>query len=339
MNDERVAVSAADAYLARLTANGDFSGAVLLGRAGHALFKQGYGLCNIEQARPNTPQTPFQIGSITKQFTALAIMLLHEQGRLQLHDSLTLHLAGCHSAWRSVTIHHLLTHTSGIPDLRFWPPMFEPARPGPITPAYLAELFAERPLEAAPGARYVYSNWGYILLGALIEQLSGLPYATFLQQRIFEPLGMTSSGYTDRRAVLPGRAAGYALVDGVLRNASFLDLEDSYAAGALYSTVEDLLRWDQALYSERLVSRAALTRIFTPHVAVGDGSHYGYGWQIAARAGRPVLYHGGRIDGFRVLYERYPEQQVCLIVLGNRASVVPGSIAAELAALLFADNM
>jgi CubicO group peptidase (beta-lactamase class C family) len=182
----------------------------------------------------------------------------------------------------------------------------------------------------------VYSNWGYILLGYVIEQVSGLPYAAFLQQHVWTPAGMKSSGYTDRKMVLLQRAASYTLEQGTFVNASFLDLEDAYAAGGLYSTIEDLLRWDRALSSESLVSQSSLTRMFTPYVPVGDGSSYGYGWQIGVRLGRRVVYHGGQIDGFRVLLARYPDDQGCIAVLSNLQTCDPEPMANALAAAMFA---
>lgn len=334
-NSPAGSIARAEEYLAQLAERDQLSGAVLIGRGGQPLLSRGYGLSNIEQATLNTPQTSFQIASITKQFTALAILILHEQGRLQLTDSLALQLPGCLPAWQPVTIHQLLTHTSGIPDLPFWPQRRDPSGPGPITPPYLHELFTARPLESTPGTRFRYSNWGYLLLGAIIEHCSGLPYATFLRRSIFEPAGMAGTGYADPRAIILQRAASYAVADDALVNASFMDLEDAYAAGALCSTVEDLLAWDRALSSDRLVTHAALDAMFTPHVAVGDGSDYGYGWQLALRLERSVVYHGGRIDGFRVLIERYPAEQICIVVLSNVAQVEPEPIAQELAQIIF----
>ncbi|MBV9787121.1 MAG: beta-lactamase family protein, partial [Chloroflexi bacterium] len=290
--------------MSKLAEQGAFSGAALVAREGRPLLSRGYGWANLEQATRNTPQTKFQIASISKQFTALAILVLQEQGRLDLHQPLNALVPADMPAWQDVTLHHLLTHTSGIPDLPFWPTYIDPTRNGPITPAYLRELFGGMRLISAPGATFAYSNWGYILLGYVIEQISELPYAEFLQRWIFAPAGMTGSGYADRTRVLPGRAASYAIERGELVNASFLDLEDAYAAGGLYSTVEDLLRWDRALSSETLVTVASLAAMVTPHVAVGDGSSYGYGWQIGARFGRRVQFHGGRIDGFRVQLAR-----------------------------------
>jgi CubicO group peptidase (beta-lactamase class C family) len=328
-------LAAVDRSFAMRAARGEFSGAVLGARGGSALLCRGYGLRNVEQAVPNTPQTAFQLASITKQFTALAILILQEQGTLQVHDALNALVPTGVPAWRDVTIHQLLVHTSGIPDLPFWPNYIDPAQPGPITPAYLRQLFGARPLDAAPGTSFVYSNWGYILLGYVIEQVSGLPYAAFLQQHVFTPAGMTSSGYVDRKAVLPQRAASYAIEHGRLVNASFLDLEDPYAAGGLYTTVEDLLRWDRALSNEVLVTQPSLTAMCTAHVPVGDGSSYGYGWQLGVRFGRRVLYHGGRIDGFRVLLTRYPDAQVCIAVLANLQTCDPEPLADALAAALF----
>jgi CubicO group peptidase (beta-lactamase class C family) len=327
---ERVA-----AAIATRAERGEFSGTVLLARQGKALICRGYGLAHIEQGTPNTPQTKFQLASITKQFTALAILMLQEQGKLDVQDRLSDLVPTGVSAWREVTIHHLLTHTSGIPDLSFWPNFIDPTQPGPITPAYLRELFGAKPLHGPPGTRFVYSNWGYILLGYVIEQISGLPYATFLQRHVFTPAGMTSSGYADRRAVLHKRAASYAIEHGTLTNASFLDLEDAYAAGGLYSTVEDLLCWDRTLMDGTVLSHTSLAAMLTPHVPIGDGSSYGYGWQIGRRFGRQVVYHGGRIDGFRVLLARYPAEQVCIAVLANLQTCDPEALADTLAAALF----
>ncbi|HEY0735776.1 MAG TPA: serine hydrolase domain-containing protein [Herpetosiphonaceae bacterium] len=331
-----VRLSAVEASTRGLAEQGEFSGAVLVARKGRPLLCRGYGWANLEQSTRNTAQTKFQLASISKQFTALAILILQEQGRLKLHQRLNALVPTALPAWEDVTLHQLLTHTSGIPDLPFWPSYIDSAASGPITPAYLRELFGDRPLQSAPGSTFAYSNWGYILLGYVIEQVSGVPYAEFLQRWIFAPAGMTGSGYTDRKRVLPGRAASYAIESSALVNASFLDLEDAYAAGALYSTAEDLLRWDRALSGATLVTSAALDAMFTPYVAVGDGSSYGYGWQIAARLGRRVQYHGGRVDGFRVQLARYPDDQVCVVVLCNLQSCDPEPLADELAAGLFA---
>lgn len=331
-------LAAVEASIHGLAEQGAFSGAVLVAREGRPLLSRGYGWANLEQATRNTPQTKFQIASISKQFTALAILILQEQGRLDLHQPLNALVPTELPAWQDVTLHHLLTHTSGIPDLPFWPSYTDPTVNGPITPAYLRELFGGRPLISAPGSTFVYSNWGYILLGYVIEQISGLPYAKFLQRWIFTPAGMTGSGYAYRKRVLPGRAASYAIERGELVNASFLDLEDAYAAGGLYSTVEDLLRCDRALSSETSVTAASLAAMFTPHVAVGDGSSYGYGWQIGDRFGRRVQFHGGRIDGFRVQLARYPDDQVCVAVLCNLQSCDPDPLADALAAALVAPN-
>jgi CubicO group peptidase (beta-lactamase class C family) len=325
-----------EAAIALRTDRGEFSGALLVAQNGRPLICRGYGLGNIEQSAPNTAQTKFQIASITKQFTALAILILQEQGKLCVHDTLNTLVPTGMSAWRDVTIHHLLIHTSGIPDLPFWPRFIDPAQPGPITPAYLHELFSTRPLHTAPGTTFVYSNWGYIVLGYVIEQVSGLPYAAFLQQQVFTPAGMRSSGYADRKTVLLQRAASYAQEQGTLVNASFLDLEDAYAAGGLYSTAEDLLRWDRALSRAALVTPSSLAMMVTPYVPIGDGSSYGYGWQIGVRFGRQVVYHGGRIDGFRVLLARYPDAQVCIAVLCNLQSCDPDPVADALAAAMFA---
>jgi CubicO group peptidase (beta-lactamase class C family) len=329
-------LAAVAARLGELAEQDAFSGAILVARHGRPLLCEGYGWANREQSTRNTSQTRFQIASITKQVTALAILILQEQGKLAVDAPLNELVPTGQPAWREVTLHHLLTHSSGIPDLAFWPNYGDPDAPGPITPAYLGELFNDRPLHASPGTRFVYSNWGYILLGYVIEQLSGLPYARFVQEAIFAPAEMRSSGYADRKKLLPRRAASYAIEKGSLVNASFLDLEDAYAAGALSSTVEDLLCWNQALSGTTLINEHSLAAMFTPYVAVGDGSRYGYGWQIGTRLGRRAIYHGGRIDGFRALLRRYPAEQIWIAVLCNLQSCDPEPLADALAAAVLA---
>jgi CubicO group peptidase (beta-lactamase class C family) len=226
----------------------DFHGAVLLARDGKPLVAKGYGFANIEWQVPNTPDTKFRIGSITKQFTAMLVMQLREQGKVKLEDSVCAYMTPCPEAWKPVTIHHLLTHTSGIPSytgLAEW-------RKVNMVPKTIDEMigfFRDLPLQWVPGEKYAYNNSGYFLLGVVIEKVSGKKYEEALRELILAPLGMHDTGYDWPGPIMPRRAAGYQGRGPALQNAPALDMQQPYAAGSMYSTVEDLLKWDQALYT------------------------------------------------------------------------------------------
>lgn len=330
--DDQAAAAHIKAYLEDQAARGAFGGAVLVARNGVPLVSQGVGFSDRAHALPNTPQTHFRIASLTKQFTALAVLLLQARGLLDVGDPICQYLPECPSAWAPITIHHLLTHTSGIPELTRFPD-FEAtkATPSPL-PATVAR-FRDRPLDFAPGSRWDYSNSNYILLGYLIEQLTGQTYAAFVHDNIFAPLGMRDSGYEDISAVL---VVGY--VDSGDRPADVIDLSIPHAAGALYSSVEDLLRWDQALYTEQLAPAADIARLFTPYAPIPgpEGLAYGYGWVVGEEFGRPVAMHSGGIEGFSANIRRYPDDRVTVIVLSNQQDVNPNATGQEIARLLFA---
>lgn len=311
-----------DAYLTGLEQKGVLSGSVLVAHDG-MLFEKGYGLADKDANIPNTPQTRFRIGSNTKQFTAMAILLLQERGKLHVQDHICLYVPDCPQDWQSITIENLLTHTSGIPDyinspdfLSFW---LKPA-----TPEELVARFKDLPLEFTPGSRFKYSNSGYTLLGYIIERVSGESYAAFLQQNIFTPLKMYNTGYDTTYPALPQHATGY--YQGYIKPAPY-DPTVLYAAGALYSTVEDLNIWDQALMMHKLVSQQALDAMFTPHIACpppGPGGclqhadlGYGYGWFIAAEPQGRLIYHVGHIDGFFTYNGFYPKSNLVVVVLSN----------------------
>lgn len=306
-----------------------FSGAVLLARDGRPIVSRGYGMANIELDVPNTPQTVFRLGSVTKQFTATAIMLLQERGKLHADDPICKHLSDCPQAWQPITIKNLLTHTAGIPNYTEFPD-FSKTAAAEATAGELIGRFRDKPLQFALGEKFAYSNSGYYLLGTIIERTSGKPYADFLQENIFAPLGMKQSGYDDPVRIIKNRAAGYARTSDGLINAAPISMSTAYAAGALYSTVEDLLLWDQALYTDKLVSRKSLDEAFTPFK-----SNYGYGWSIGKRFDRQVIGHGGGIFGFSTYIARYPADRVTVIVLSNVEGAPSGEIANSLAAIVF----
>ena len=224
-----------------------FSGSILIARDGKVLFSQGYGMANLEHDVPNTPQTKFRLGSITKQFTAMAIMILQERGKLNVQDKVKKYLPDAPKAWDEITIHHLLTHTSGIPNYTAFPEFLK-TLPVRVTLKELIAKFKDKPLDFKPGEKFRYSNSGYVVLGQIIETASGQNYPTFMKEAIFDPLEMNDTGYDNATAIIKHRASGYTRRLGiVLTNCDYVDMSIPHAAGALYSTVEDLLKWDQAL--------------------------------------------------------------------------------------------
>jgi CubicO group peptidase (beta-lactamase class C family) len=307
-------VAQLDEILNRMAADEAFSGSVLIAQDGEVLFSRGYGSANRELGISNTPQTKFFIGSVTKQFTAMAILILQSQGRLNVQDPICRTIEDCPAAWEDITIYHLLTHTSGMvvmPDDNSYPE-------SPITPRELLDRFEDAPLDFQPGERTSYSNCGYWVLGTIIERVSGQSYEDFVQQWILEPLDMHDSGFDQDANVL---AVGY-VDQNTAAPAEVVDSSFTYSAGALYSTVEDLYRWDQALYTEQLIPRELLDQMLAPRVslypdAVGSVA-YGYGWFVLDHLGRQLVFHGGALDGFRSWIFRYPDDRITIILLSNQ---------------------
>jgi D-alanyl-D-alanine carboxypeptidase len=235
-----------------------FSGAVLVAHDGKAIFRQAFGQANREWGIANTPETKFRLGSITKQFTATAILQLAEQQKLSIDDPVSKYYADAPPAWQKITIRHLLTHTSGIPSFTDILDLDKSDARIDRTPEEIIKLTRDKPLEFEPGTRFKYDNSGYILLGCIVEKLSGESYAEYIQKHIFDPLGMRDSGYDSSEKIIPRRAAGYDNQHDQWSNAAFLSMTLPYAAGSLYSTVDDMLIWDQALYSAKPLSAASL---------------------------------------------------------------------------------
>jgi CubicO group peptidase (beta-lactamase class C family) len=310
-----------------------FSGAVLLASHGKPLVSKGYGYANAEWQIPNTPQTKFRIGSVTKQFTSMIVMQLREQGKVKLDDSVCLYVEPCPATWKPVTIHHLLTHTSGIPTYTGLPAWRETMM-APKTIDQLIAFFRDLPLQWTPGERYAYNNSGYFLLGVVIEKIAGKKYEQALQEMILTPLGLKDTGYDWPQAIIPRRASGYRGSGATLSHAPSIDMQQPYAAGAMYSTVEDLLKWDQALYTDKLIPAAAKTIMWTPFL-----ENYAYGWSIAAPAsatfGHRRVAHGGGINGFSAQIIRLPDANVTAIVLSNNERANAGMAARELLALYY----
>lgn len=247
-----------------------FNGTVLVAEQGKVLFKKGYGDANKEWDIPNTPETKFRLGSITKQFTATIILQLAEQEKLRLDGKITDYLEDYPKATGDkITISHLLSHTSGIPGYTELPNFGKDLSRNPFTPKEFIKVFCDLPLQFEPGTKFTYSNSGYFLLGVIIEQLTSKPYAQVVDENIFRPLGMKNSGYDMPGPVIAKRAAGYQKQGSGFVNAAYLDMTVPYSAGSLYSTVEDLYVWDQALYGTKVLSERSKAAMFQPRISAG----------------------------------------------------------------------
>jgi CubicO group peptidase (beta-lactamase class C family) len=307
-----------------------FSGAVLVAKDGKPVFRRAYGLADREWNVANTPETRFRLGSITKQFTATAILQLAEQGKLSVDDPISKYYPAAPAAWAPITLKHLLTHTSGIPSYTAIPGFFAQLARLDKTPDEIIALTRDKPLDFPPGSKYAYDNTGYVLLGYVVEKVSGQPYAAYLQDHIFTPLGMKDTGYDVSDTILPRRASGYSVAGGKARNAAFLSMSLPYAAGSLYSTVDDLLIWDQALHAGKAIKPASVAAMFTDY-----GFNYGFGQGLGPQNGHMTWGHGGGINGFATQLNRLPNDGLTVIVLGNIEQAPSGRIAQKLADLYF----
>ncbi|MEZ4869518.1 MAG: serine hydrolase [Caldilineaceae bacterium] len=310
--------------------------AVLVLRDGEVILRKGYGLANVELGVPIAPEMVFRLGSVAKQFTAMAILMLVEEGKLALDDDITTYLPDYPTQGQTITVEHLLTHTGGVKDLEFLPARLAVER-SDLAVEELIALFKDEPLDFAPGTAWSYSNSGYILLGAIIEQVSGMSYADFIQQRIFTPLGMTHSYYDDPTLVIPGRVAGYTRTSDGYANAAYMSMTQPYAAGALASSVDDLAKWDAALYTSKLIKQSTLRRMFKSVVLTnGQTPGYGYGWGVGTYAGHPIQDHNGGINGFYTEVMRLSADKVYIAILSNleNPSVAPDELAFDIATLV-----
>ena len=304
-----------------------FSGAVLVAVDDQPVLRQGVGLADRELGVANTPETRFRIGSITKQFTATAILQLAEAGKLSIDDPVSKYYAAAPASWAKVTVRTLLTHTSGIPTYTAIPGFFDSTARLPHTPEELIRLTQDKPLEFEPGTQFAYDNTGYVILGYIIEKVSGQTYADYLQSHIFGPLGMTGSGYDSFSRIIPGRASGYEQGPTGWRNAAFLDMSGPFSAGALYSDVDDFVKWDRALNAGTLLSAASLKAMVTDY-----GHHYGFGWTIDQKWGQDRIWHNGGINGFVSSFQRYPKARIISVALSNEM-LDADKLAADLAGL------
>ena len=294
--------------------------AAIVVKNGQTVFRKGYGMANLELSVPIEPDMVFRLGSITKQFTAVAILMLLEQHKLSLDDPITRFLPNYPSHDHLVTVEHLLTHTSGIVNYTVLPRWMALERQD-LSLEDLIDLFKDEDLQFAPGDRFSYSNSGYVLLGAIIEVIAGSSYPRFVVQHIFESLGMKHSCYDIPEKIITGRVAGYQQSAVGYKNAAYISMTQPYSAGALASTVDDLAIWDSALYTERLVRKETLQLAFTPYrLTDGSAINYGYGWRICSPNGHILLSHDGLIEGFATNAIRAPADRVFVALLSNNAA-------------------
>jgi CubicO group peptidase (beta-lactamase class C family) len=321
-----------DEYMSAAVKVDDFSGSVLVARDGQPIFNKSYGLASIELGAPNTPQTVFRIASISKPFTATAIMILQERGKLNVGDSICKYLADCPAAWQPITIKHLLTHTSGIPDYLYFPD-FQSTIALPVTHEKMIATFRNKSLGFAPGEKFAYNNSGYYLLAVIIERASGKAYAEFLRENIFAPLGMKQTGDFDNREIIENRAAGYSLKNDRPANAVYFHPSQLLGTGSLWSTTEDLLLFDQALYTEKLLKNKTLAEMLTPFK-----TDYGYGWQAAPLFNRRLIMHGGDTLGFMGFLQRFTDDRVTIVLLSNKGYMNILTLARDLPAIVFGEK-
>ncbi len=315
-----------DEYLKPYLETGNFSGSLLIAKDGKIVLTKGYGMANFEHNVPNTPKTIFHLASVSKSFTAAAIMMLEEKGMLSTNDSI-LKFIHDYPNGDKITIHHLLIHTSGIPNINMFPEYSRNSR-FPQTPESLVAMFKDKPLAFKPGEKYSYSNSNYNLLAYIIEKVSGERYGGFLKKHIFNPLDMKHTGHHGYAGtILKHSAAGYSPV-GVsdIERAPYLDWTIKAGNGSLYSTVEDLYKWDRALYTEKILNKDTLDKIFTEHIK-GEG----YGWFIHTHPYGKEIYMNGRSPGFASYLGRFVDQGLCIIVLDNLYNSVTTPIGRDLA--------
>ncbi len=310
-----------DDYVQKQMANRNTPGvSVAVIKDGKPMLLKGYGQANVELGVSASENTVYQLASVTKQFTATAIMMLAEDGKLTLDDKLPKFFDKLPAAWSNVTVRQLLNHTSGIKSYTNLPE-FEKTMRQDFSKDAIIKMSADVPVEFAPGEKYNYNNTGYFLLGMIIEKASGKDYGAFLTERIFQPLGMTATRLNDWREVIKGRATGYAWEGGKLRNSEYLSPTQPFSAGALISTVVDMAKWDAALYTDKLLKRTSLEQMWTPE-KLNDGKPltYGYGWGVDIYRTRKRISHGGGINGFSTFIARFVDDKLTVVVLTNSES-------------------
>ncbi|MBT8395931.1 MAG: beta-lactamase family protein [Gemmatimonadetes bacterium] len=321
-----------DAYLSEAVPESGFQGSISVALSGSVLFSASYGMANLEHQVPNTLRTRFRIGSVTKQMTATGLLILQDQGRLDVEDRVLEYLPDLPPTWAGITIHQMLTHTSGLPDLTDLPNWKERVS-SPSTLGEEAFWYWEEPLLFQPGQEFRYSNAGYELAGLIIERVSGAPYEAFLQETVFEPLGLLETGFDRRDRIIPNMAQGYFIEESEKRPAP--EFHEA-SGGSTYSTVGDMIRWGHALSTGELLSQAALEGLTTPEVrtdSTGTITAYASGLFVREINGTRTLSHGGWVPGYNAFVLVAPEKEICVVALSNvtYTAFSPPAISARIA--------
>jgi CubicO group peptidase (beta-lactamase class C family) len=305
----------------------------LVAKNGQIIYKKAFGMADLELNVPMQPDMVFRIGSITKQFTAIAILQLMEQGKLSIDDDITKFIPDYPTQAYHISIGHLLTHTSGIKSYTNMPD-FDKYSKTDMKPEELIDLFKNQPMEFAPGTKWNYNNSGFFLLGYIIEKVTGKSYQDYIQDNFFTPLGMTSSCYGSDTRIIKNRASGYGPGKDGIENAEYLSMLLPYSAGSIMSTIDDLYRWHSALYSYKLVSKETLDRAHTEYkLADGRGTHYGYGWFLSQLQGSRTIEHGGGINGYLTSSVYLPDEDVFVALFSNSTTKAPEFTSLRMAAL------
>lgn len=310
---------------------------LLVVRDGTIVRAEGFGLANVELQVPVKPETVFQSGSVGKQFTATGVMMLVEEDKIALDDPLTKYFPDAPATWKEITVRELLSHTAGLGD---YPKNFDFRKDWSEDEEL--KLIESIPLAFPPGTKWAYSNFGYVTLGILIHRVTGQFYGDFLQDRIFKPLGMTSTLIISEADIVPNRSAGYRLVKGALKNQEWVaPVVNTTADGSLYFNIVDLTKWDAALYTEKLLKRSSLDLMWTP-VKLKNGQpnkgNYGFGWFIDQRNGHRCIHHDGSWQGFEIAIDRYVDDRLTVVALTNLADAKPGEITKHVAEMYLASK-
>lgn len=320
-----------DALLLKQFKPNEPGGVALVAKAGKPIYRKAFGMANLELNVPMKPENVFEIGSITKQFTAVSILLLEEEGKLSVKDPVTKWIDNYPMHGYTITIHHLLTHISGIKSytsIEKWTKVWRQD----MKPMEMIDLFKNEPMDFAPGEKWEYNNSAYFMLGYIIERASGMSYPEFLEKRIFQPLGLKNTYYGSMSRIIPNRAAGYQKAEQVV-NAEYLSLTQPYAAGSIMSTVDDLLAWNTALHAGKIVKKETLQKAFVdPTLNNGKQTHYGYGWGLDDINGSPTYEHSGGIFGYLTNAIYLPKEDVFVAVFTNCNCQVPGDVSTRMAA-------
>jgi len=311
--------------------------AFLVAKNGKPIYRKAFGKANLELNVDMQPNNVFQIGSMTKQFTAMSVLMLMEEGKLKLDDDITLFIPDYPTGGKSLTIHHLLTHTSGVKDYTRMKSIMDIAKKD-LSPKELVEFFMNEPMQFSPGEKFEYNNSGYVLLGYIVELVSGETYEDFVEKRIFQKIGMNDSRYANDREVIKNRAYGYHN-RGEFTNKMIISLHIPYASGALMSTVDGMLKWQEAINNNVLVKQSTINKAFTKYTLNnGDQLTYGYGWHLKDIEGIPTREHGGSIFGYKSMAVYVPSKDIYVIGFSNCDCNSPTKVTRDIAQLVLKNN-